>query len=173
MGIKCFMVRYTNRARLSLRRYWGDKECSGWIHNAHTPIGEGTYVMDADGRAHRLEQQLDPNETRWPTACEKCGAPVPEAAEKQLFSDCIYVDDAGKEYSLRQAKLVPGMMWNAWWAPECWKGPDGLSLIVSGSSHPGPSSTLAPTTHSTSSLAPAWLGATSTPCRHRQHRCNR
>lgn len=128
MGVKCFLVTYTDRARLSLRRYWGDKECDGWIHNAHTPIGEGRYTLDPDGRHHRLIEQLDPNETRWPTKCDKCGAPVPDSAEKQLFSDCIYVDAAGTEYSLR--KPIPGMMWDAWWAPECWKGPDGKCLTV-------------------------------------------
>jgi hypothetical protein len=128
MGIKCFLVTGTLRARLSLRRYWGDNECAGSYHNALTPIGEGTYLRNGDARSIHLVERLDPNETRWPTACEKCGAVVPDAAEKQLFSDHIYVDVAGKEYSLRDP--IPGMMWDAWWSPECWKGPDGLSLVV-------------------------------------------
>lgn len=139
MGVKCFMVRSTDRAKLSLRRYWGDQECSGSYHNAQTPIGEGRYQIvqhdDGDGHYQRLVEQIDPNETRWPTACDKCGAVVPDHAEKQLFSDCIYVDDAGKDYSLRDP--IPGMMWDASWAPACWKGPDGLALnVVCPNGHP-------------------------------------
>jgi hypothetical protein len=127
MGIKCFMVTCTERARLSLRRYWGGTDCSGSYHNAETPIGFGTYRRDAEGYLE-LNEKLDPDETRWPTACSKCGAAVPETAPKQLFSDCVYVDESGQEYSLR--KLVPGMMWDAWWMGESMKGPDGKCLVV-------------------------------------------
>lgn len=130
MGVKCFMVHETDRCRLSLRRYWGN-DCGGSYHNAQTPIGEGHYeVVHRDGqRDHvRVIEQLDPNETRWPVKRDKCGAPVPDSAEKQLFSDRIWLDDAGKEHSLRER--TPGMMWNAWWMPEAYRGPDGLCLNV-------------------------------------------
>ena len=128
MGVRCFMVRPTERCRASLRRYWGGKDCGGSYHNAETPIGELPAIRNPDGYypAHPVDPYL--SDPRWPAKCDKCGAPVPESAERRIFTKAIYTDDSGKEYSL--CAPVPGMMWDAWWMGESMHGPEGKCLVV-------------------------------------------
>jgi ribosomal protein S26 len=83
-------------------------------------------VRDNDG--YRESAPADLNEVRWPTQCDKCGAAVPQEAAKQVFELEIYVDDAGKQHSIRDA--VEGMMWDAWWMGKGYEGPDGKCLCV-------------------------------------------
>lgn len=134
MSVKCFMVRQTDHEWRYLRRYW-DGPCSaggrGYC-NAMTPIGKVQVTRSAEGYIQHVGDEHDPekylSDPRWPTHCTRCSSPVPETAERQIFGELIYLDDAGNEHSVRTP--TPGMMWDAWWNPERWKGPDGLSLHV-------------------------------------------
>lgn len=132
MRVKCFLITPTLHAQLALRRYWkpvaGDAASCAHYHNAETPVGRGTYTRDTDGYFN-LVDEVGTAEDRWPTACDKCGAPVPDDAEKQLFADHVWISASGEEYS-QQRDRVPGMMWNAWWAGEWARGPDGQCLCV-------------------------------------------
>lgn len=138
MGVKCFMVRQTGKFRAKLRRftYSTDASCAGranWGHDASSvqiavidgiKDAKGYWDLDAAERAHMPSR----DDSRWPTKCEACEYVFQPQDEWQLFTDHIYVDDAGKEYSLRAP--VPGMMWLADWGGEWMKGPDGHSLHV-------------------------------------------
>lgn len=138
MTVKCFMVHQTTRFRASLRRFtWNSgSQCAGrkdWGHDASSaPIcviegiknAHGCWDLDAQERRH-MPAHDDP---RWPVKCEACDYRFVEADEWQLFTDHIYVDDAGKEYSGRA--LPPGAMRFTDYEPPEWKGPDGRTLHV-------------------------------------------
>jgi hypothetical protein len=137
MGVKCFMVTETNRFRASLRRfvYSSQAKCPGpsTYHNADGPeLGILEGIRDEDGfwNLTRLEAKHRPpkDDPRWPVKCDSCDYRFTDADEWQVFSDHIYVDETGKEHSLRDA--TPGMMWDAFWTDESDKGPDGKCLIV-------------------------------------------
>lgn len=138
MSVKCFMVTETDRFRASLRRFvYSSKStpCPGpWkMHNADGPeIGIFVGIKNADGywSLDRMEEANRPpkDDPRWPKKCDSCDYLFTDEDEWQLFSDHIYLDDAGKEHSLREP--TPGMMWDAFWTSECDKGPDGKSLVV-------------------------------------------
>lgn len=137
MSVKCFMVTETDRFRASLRRYVysSNGKCPGpsTYHNADGPeVGVIARERNSDGYWTRgqIEKDNTPprDDPRWPKKCDSCEYAFTDADEFQLFTDHIYVDEAGKEHSLRSP--TPGMMWDATWAPACWKGPDGMSLNV-------------------------------------------
>lgn len=137
MAVKCFMVQETNRFRASLRRFVfsSDSKCSGpsQYHNADGPeVGILEGARDADGyyKLTRMEEANSPprSDPRWPKKCDSCDYLFTDADEWQLFSDHIYIDDAGKEHSLRSP--TPGMMWDASWSGQWARGPDGKSLVV-------------------------------------------
>lgn len=138
MGVKCFMVTETERFHASLRRFvYSSKStpCPGpyKTHNADGPeIGIVVGVRDSEGywSLDAIEDATRPpkDDPRWPKKCDSCDYLFADADEWQLFTDHIYVDETGKEHSLR--KPTPGMMWDAFWAGEWAKGPDGKSLVV-------------------------------------------
>ena len=129
MGLKCFLVKPAFRANRSLRRYsTRDAPCSvGSYHNAHTPLAVVPITLDGDHWKMPAADEIPHDDPRWPAHCQ-CGHEFTEADAWQVFDDPIYVDDGGHEYSLRN--LVPGMMWDEFWAPDWMKGPDGRSLQV-------------------------------------------
>lgn len=138
MGVKCFMVTDSGRDRLYLRRYHSKDDCpagKGWYPNAKGPViavidaapfktAEGYTDLAAMEKAHKPPND-DP---RWPKKCDRCAYQFTDADPWQLFSDSVFVDARGAEYSLR--KPVPGMMWDAWWMGDWAKGPDGKCLVV-------------------------------------------
>ncbi len=137
MSVKCFMVHETNRWRATLRRYGaGADNCGGKkgsYHNADGPeIGIVEGVKGANGcwNLTEFERQLMPpkDDPRWPTKCDACDYLFQRTDAWQVFTDHIYVDDSGKEWSLR--KGIPGMMWYSDWGGDWMKGPDGRSLHV-------------------------------------------
>ncbi|MGH8260470.1 MAG: hypothetical protein ACREUG_12360, partial [Steroidobacteraceae bacterium] len=66
---------------------------------------------------------------RWPAKCEGCDYRFTDQDRWQDFTRQIYIDRAtGREYTLDEH--VPGMMWDASWMHENWKGPDGRCLVV-------------------------------------------
>ncbi len=136
MGVKCFMVTLAMRETRHLRRYsHGDSsKCPHGYHNADGPILDTVPVTIKEGNHLELVQPIQPDppkdDPRWPRKCDHCEYQFCDADEFQVFGFAIYVDDQGKEYTLRDK--VPGMMWDAWWnhdVPE-WCGPDGKSLQV-------------------------------------------
>lgn len=135
MGVKCFMVHATERFRLTLRRYVHSDRgtCPGEMtyHNAHGPeigIIDGVKSEDGCWSLTAMEKQHAPphEDSRWPTKCDGCDYQFTAEDEFQLFSEHIYLDDAGKEHRLRDS--TPGMMWDAEWMNR--KGPDGKCLVV-------------------------------------------
>jgi hypothetical protein len=91
----------------------------------HTDGAGGQYI---DHTGPEWDPRSFNGDPRWPTHCTTCNEPVPEHAERQVFGEAIYLDDEGREHSIRHP--TPGMMWDAWWSPARWKGPDGMSLHV-------------------------------------------
>lgn len=66
---------------------------------------------------------------RWPAKCDGCDYRFGTGDEWQDFTRQIYVDRAsGREYTL--GDRIPGMMWDADWFDDHWKGPDGRCLVV-------------------------------------------
>lgn len=141
MSVKCFMLNHTDRAWLSLRRYANGHDgaegtkCVGPLgyHNAHGPVEVVSgFVIKEDHWHHPSEyykaELPAPDDPRWPTKCEHCDYIFQSKDNSMWFTDHIYVADDGREFSLRNAP--PGAMWNCWWYPEQWRGPDGLSLMV-------------------------------------------
>lgn len=136
MGVKCFMVEPGARAYPMLRRYSnapeGTRPCPGPMgyHNADGPrvgILEARVVENH----WRWDKFSTPrNDPRWPAKCDHCDYRFTESDEFQDFVETMWVDMAGKEYSLRHP--VPGMMWDAFWCHDsptnC--GPDGKSIHV-------------------------------------------
>jgi hypothetical protein len=133
MGVKCFLIEDSGFSKLTLRRYGGG-DCPGGkfsCHNAHSEqiarvphrVGESRLIKNGP------TEDFPKGDVRWPRHCE-CGYEFQDADSCQLFTDTIYKDAAGNEYSLREP--VPGMMWDAWWNHDVptWCGPDGKSLHV-------------------------------------------
>lgn len=135
MGVKCFFVEPTDRARRSLRRYVGSDsgKCpsSSGYHNAHAALDVVARLFDKvdDSWPALPDPQIQHADPRWPTKCDGCDYRFVEADEWQIFDEQIYIDRAtGREHSLRDH--TPGMMWDAFWVGEYSRGPDGLSLMV-------------------------------------------
>lgn len=136
MGVKCFMVRPAGYVKHYLRRYQSindpNDKCAGKMtyHDAKGPyLGNlPARVEDAHWKHERPNTPHD--DPRWPTNCDSCGKRFTEADAYQDFFESVYLDDAGKEYTLRDP--VPGMMWDAFWCHgspvHC--GPDGRSIHV-------------------------------------------
>jgi hypothetical protein len=126
--IKCFMVEETSKIQRYLRRYHNGDCTAPW-----TPFGGMVKldIVEQSARSYISDggigafPRADP---RWPKRCE-CGREFTDADQWQLFTDRIYRrTDTGQETSLRLK--VPGMMWDAWWMPDVWKGMDGRCLSV-------------------------------------------
>jgi len=89
-------------------------------------------VIDWPKHTVRTLEAKDANvprdDPRWPKTCE-CGHEFTASDHWQIFTDTIYKRaDTGEEVSIRVSE--PGMMWDAWWMPDCYKGADGRCLVV-------------------------------------------
>jgi hypothetical protein len=136
MSVKCFFVEPSNRVRRSLRRYETIdalvrcEVCPGGYHQASEYIGDFEKGIDGEGVELMSPPVTDyAGDTRWPQKA-LCGRAFNGIDDTfQIFDDRIYIDRATqKEYLLRDN--VPGMMWDAAWMPDRWKGSDGRSLVV-------------------------------------------
>lgn len=137
MGVKCFFVEPTERAKRFLRRFvlsGGDRaKCPGKFgsHNASTYIDEIQSKFDAVEECWERtpDPQIPRDDPRWPVKCEACDYRFTAADEWQHFHEQIYVDkETGREHTLRDD--APGMMWDAFWMGPWWRGPDGRCLVV-------------------------------------------
>ncbi len=129
-GVKCFLIEEAGTIRRYLRRYHRSvcsapsTPFSGMVELDIVPHPPRTII-----RMEEKPSNIVPYEdSRWPDRCE-CGRVFLPTDEWQIFTDTIYRRvDTGEEMSLRTAP--PGAMWDAWWHPDYWKGPDGRSLVV-------------------------------------------
>lgn len=135
MTVKCFFVEPTERAKRSLRRYSASAvdKCPGahGYHNAHEPLDilERPFDKEADCWHQLPDPGIRHDDQRWPAKCEGCEYRFVPEDSWQVFDEQIYVDKAtGREYSIRDP--IPGMMWDAFWGPQDWSGPDGRSLVI-------------------------------------------
>ena len=135
MTVQCFFVEPTDRCRRWLRRYVSSSEakCPGPMsyHDAQTFLDEIRRPLDAMKGTWPVasESGVPHEDSRWPVKCEGCDYRFTDSDQWQDFTRQVYVDKAsGKTYTLLDK--APGMMWDAFWMPECWQGPDGRSLVV-------------------------------------------
>lgn len=133
MGNKtsCFWTEPSDTAVESFRRYVSHEKgkCTGPFsyHNASVNIGEVPYSQDNNGRGDIPSEELK-KDPRWPTHCS-CGYEFKPEDTWQHNFERHYVDPVtGKKYLLRQA--VPGMMWDAYWMSNIYKGPDGKCICL-------------------------------------------
>lgn len=132
MNVKCFYLVETGDMKRYLRRYeTGDCPLNPGQYSYHQNMVEIDTVKHEPNTTIKMdEKEVDApplTDPRWPVAC-KCGHKFVDA-EKQLFIEKVYErTDTGERMILRDAP--PGAMYNAWWNPECWKGKDGLALVV-------------------------------------------
>lgn len=139
MTVRCFMVRRSGMYRVSLRRFSSSSKTtchsSHGYHSGHYRLGEFKEVLNDHGYVKVFKEaypaQVVPDyDPRWPSKCDHCDYLFTEEDARQHFTDSIYVDGCGNEYSLNSR--TPGMMWDANWMHD-WEeftGPDGLSLHV-------------------------------------------
>lgn len=158
MGLRCFLVVPSLIARRSLRRYrngrWDaegkrtvyEPPCPGprGYHDASVEIERGTChpgEPDAERDGRRSWVMVNPDGTesmngdlwphhdeRWPRVCAACPYEFDADDNWQLNFDVVYVDPFGGQHSL--ADRTPGMMWNADWMPDRWKGLDGRCMVA-------------------------------------------
>lgn len=129
---ECFFIVPANRTRLSLRRYSHTHDCPGrpGYHNADGPaIDVVPDRIEHGAWTARAPDDWPHDDPRWPAKCDGCDYRFLDADEWQVFRDPIYVHEpTGAEYSLRDKRA--GMMWDAFWMPEAYRGPDGRCLNV-------------------------------------------
>ena len=133
MGIKCFMLEETDRARRWLRRY-GRGDCplaQGRGYHDAFAAGDDSPVLRSLGCVSVT--QFSAGDARWPKTCA-CGYVFGDGDAKQTFFVVLYKTPDGKDVTIHTSplpgveKAPPGAMWYADWFS--WKGPDGRSLCV-------------------------------------------
>lgn len=148
-AVSTFWLEPTNRIVTGLRRYadrnrgGGPAEftCAAGYHSALVFTGEDDAVF-TESDTHRVlavPPAIRHDDPRWPTQCA-CGYAFTEDDHWQEWQELIYQRaDTGDRYTLRarQASDVgglpsapPGAMWDAWWMPASFAGPDGIHLMV-------------------------------------------
>jgi hypothetical protein len=133
-----FFVEPTDRAYIYLRRYSHGPEtvCSvGNYHNKSVFVEERPAKLspseDFPGRAFCVSPELEEFafSSLWPTNCD-CGYKFGLDDEFQVNAERIYESKQrpGEKFTLRDD--TPGMMWDAWWYSDHYKGRDGMSLVA-------------------------------------------
>jgi hypothetical protein len=135
-----FWVDETGECELSLRRFtWSSSEgippCTNGetFHDASVAIGRSTEIRVEDEHgghrttAETVEQfEGDP---RWPATCALCPFEFRPEDQRQVNCEPLYRRrDTGEEYA--QRRLPTGALFDSWWAPPDWRGPDGRALTV-------------------------------------------
>lgn len=135
MTVTCFWLAPAGSARIGLRRYNGEGSCPrkpGAYHDWTVFLGEAPLRRVTDGeRSHwaKAEYEYPPHDDpRWPVSCP-CGYQFSPDDEWQQWQEALYRPvPAGELTTIRDAP--DGAMWDAWWMPEPYRGPDGRSLVV-------------------------------------------
>jgi hypothetical protein len=137
----------TDQVAVGLRRYTYSRTdadgagCSAGYHSAliYTGTTAATYTDGEDGRFLAARPGTSRDDPRWPSACAKCGHEFSGQGKWQDWQELLYRRaDTGELVALRPrpaeadpwASAPPGAMWDAWWMPESWRGPDGIALMV-------------------------------------------
>ncbi len=102
MGVKCFFVEPTDRAKRSLRRYHSSSDvtskCPGRMsyHNAHTPLDvvERCFSPGDEAYPALADPQIPHADPRWPFKCDDCDYRFIDTDPWQVFDEQIYVDKA-------------------------------------------------------------------------------
>jgi hypothetical protein len=133
MTVACFWLAETGSARVGLRRY-SSSECPrpGGYHDWTVYLGEAPLPRVLDGaRSHwgrALYDYPGRYDPRWPASCP-CGYQLSRDDHWQEWQEALYQrGDAGELTTIQDAP--DGAMWDAWWMPEEFRGPDGRSLAV-------------------------------------------
>jgi hypothetical protein len=137
----------TDRVAVGLRRYRSSSSggtgftCETGYHSALVFVGQApaVYRQTEDGRVLDSRAATPHDDPSWPAACG-CGYTFTDADVWQDWQELIYRRaDTGAEVTLRHrhptdaggpAPAPPGAMWDAWWMPQSWRGPDGIALTV-------------------------------------------
>lgn len=138
--VKVFWSERAPFADESLRRFSLKTTCPAThegkgCHDASVQFGEVAYPLpppeDRYERGWGLDD-VDHTDPRWPTKCERCAYVfTPDDSWQHNFErkyQPVGTTDQASRFTLR--KPTPGAMWDAWWMPECWKGVDGIALMV-------------------------------------------
>ena len=137
--VVCFFAEPTHRVQVALRRYVEsdratcDKSGLGYHTVRSAPIFEADAVYGVWEGGHRYldnpwEGTIPHTDPRWPLQCV-CGRPFDETDTWQVWVELLYRrTDTGAIVTLHDK--IPGMMWDAWWMPARYQGPDGRCLVV-------------------------------------------
>lgn len=129
----CFWLEPVQLVRLELRRYaTGDCPATGGdFHDARVRLRDLRRVVPDRTKPERPAPPVEnyADHPLWPDACP-CGYRFGKRDNRQTRTERLYrgVPEGGL-VTLREAP--PGSMWDAWWLPDAYRGPDGFALAVS------------------------------------------
>lgn len=152
MSWPCYWLESTGTAALGLRRYAyaggsgsAIHDCAAGNHEAFAWRGltvPERFETRGDGtRLHTVPDPVDRDDQAWPRACGRCGHPFAGTDRWQEWAETLYRRADGALVMLHTGlpgppgaqpahAAGPGAMWDGWWLPEDWRGPDGIGLIV-------------------------------------------
>ena len=141
-----FWLTPTDQVAVGLRRYTFSRAdadghgCDAGYHSAlvYTGTEQAVFRDTEDGRLLAARPATPHDDPRWPTTCGMCGHEFGDDGQWQDWQELLYRRaDTGEQVTLRTmpsdggpAPAPPGAMWDAWWMPESWRGPDGIALMV-------------------------------------------
>lgn len=129
--VQCFLLEDLHRSRYCLRRYAGDKKCSGAFsyHNALSGlVAEAEDDPEKPGVCGTGPPQVDRADPRWPARCA-CGYAFEDADGWQVFAQRLLKrTDNGDILTWEDAPA--GAMYDAPWYHGWMQGDDGRSLMV-------------------------------------------
>lgn len=112
-----------NGTKVWLRVYWGSSECKGSYHNALVSLTETNTLSDWELGG----QPEDYSDDRWPTACDRCGATVPQGRHSHEIPYEVRVHRQvfrQRRYNTVSGRPEPGdMFWATW---RHYQMPDGF-----------------------------------------------
>lgn len=135
-GIKVFWLEPVAMIERSLRRFKSGNTCPlpfGY-HSISVPIGRDVRELPPKTPDEARYERSDPDpedfaeDPRWPTHCD-CGYAFTDEDRRQVNEERLYAALPTCDlYTLHKAPV--GAMWDAWWMPSMWAGPDGVCLVV-------------------------------------------
>lgn len=128
-GIRCYLLTPTTRAIRELRRYaTAHGSDDGHYHSASVRCGVVDAHVNRDGSVPAQTPRRRKGDPPWPVECS-CGYRFRPEDHRQVNLHLLFRrSDSGELVTLGDAP--PGAMWDAKWAPDTWKGPDGRKLVV-------------------------------------------
>lgn len=132
-----FWLERTGDIAWGLRRYRSSDgagfTCDTGYHDALVYLGRAMAVGDNPADA------VSRDDPRWPTTCSRCDYWFTDVDVWQSWSERIWQTQDGVEFVLHRTAVPvelgistapPGACWDAYWMPDVWRGPDGISLMV-------------------------------------------